>query len=145
MKLVMNYTKNYLKSLVTIIFGIAIMLSGNSFGADKQIALTVNECAVSASVNGGSGCDADQCASEAGCICTKKGDFITWKLDNEVDSDFKLKFSGDSPLKDNCGKNFKKSERKCKVKESLTIGQSFDYQVVMQGCDNGSDPRIIIQ
>jgi hypothetical protein len=31
------------------------------------------------------------------------------------------------------------------VKESLTVGQSFDYQVVMQGCDNGSDPRIIIQ
>jgi hypothetical protein len=120
-----------------------IFYSVNLYAADVQISLTATACEVSASTPGGDGCDTGQCNGEAGCVCVAKGDFITWTLGGN--EKYKMKFSGDSPLKDNCGKNFKQGERKCKVKEEVVPEQSYAYEVMLEKCANGSDPRIIIK
>jgi len=117
------------------------MNTGISRAADQTIQLSADQCAVSMSAN--ADCDAGQCSGDKACVCASKGDHITWQLSGE--DKFKLKFSGDSPLKDNCGKNFKGKKHKCKVKESVAKGQIYSYEIFLKSCQNGTDPRIIIR
>jgi hypothetical protein len=143
MKLFKNRKVLYRKILISVsgLFS-AAFLTGVSM-ADVTIDLTPSQCSVSFSLPGGDGCDASQCSSISGCVCVSKGDFITWNLPNN--EKFKLKFQGQSPFKDNCGKNFKQAKHQCKVKSEVTENQQFDYDVVLQNCANGTDPRIVIK
>ena len=110
--------------------------------ADVSIQLSAQECTVSVSI-AANGCDADQCSGDSTCVCASKGEHIKW--DFSGDDKFKLKFSGDSPLKDNCGKNFKKKKHKCVVKDDTSKGQSYSYDIRLKSCANGTDPRIVIK
>ncbi|WP_076539552.1 hypothetical protein [Shewanella sp. UCD-KL21] len=130
-------------TLVTLI-GILGMFSRQSLAEDQTISLVASECAVTVTPNEGSGCEQGQCEGVEACICAKRGDFITWEMADDIFSKFKLKFTKNSPLKDQCGKNFKNGKAKCKVKEELEVGESFDYLVMLEGCDEGTDPRIVI-
>ena len=136
-----NIVRLSMKILISGIF--FSMLSSSLFAADLQISLTASECSVTASTPQGDGCDTGQCGGEAGCVCAAKGDFITWTLSGE--EKYKMKFDGNSPLKDNCGKTFSKGSHKCKVKEEVVAGESYAYEVVIEKCANGSDPRIVIK
>jgi hypothetical protein len=117
------------------------IMTNHSHAADQTIQLSANQCSVTMSAN--ANCDAGQCAGDSACVCASKGDHVTWQLAGS--DNFKLKFKGDSPLKDNCGKNFKASKHKCKVKEQVSKGQSYTYEIYLQRCTNGSDPRIVIK
>jgi len=120
-----------------------LLISVGSASADATINLTPSQCSVSFSVSGGDGCDQSQCSGVAGCVCVKKGEFITWNISG--DDKFKLKFQGSSPLHKNCGHNFKGKQHNCKVKDEVQPGQQYDYQVILKSCANGTDPRIVIR
>lgn len=117
------------------------IIASNSRAANQTIQLSANQCNVSMSAS--ANCDAGQCSGDSACICASKGDHITWQLAGH--DKFKLKFSGDSPLKDSCGRNFKPGDHKCKIKESVSKGQSYTYEIYLERCRNGTDPRIIIK
>lgn len=107
----------------------------------RTLQVTPDGCAASVSVVGANGCDDLQCDGDDACICASKGDHVEWQSPEK----FKVKFMSDSPLKDNCGKHFKKDHQKCVVKEDVSSGQEFDYEVVFEHCAEGSDPRIVIK
>ena len=112
---------------------------GNSHAAD--IDLSVNECKVTMNVVNAD-CDTGQCTGDSTCVCASKGDFITWNIAG--DDKFKMKFEGDSPLANNCGKNFKGKNHKCKVKESVSKPE-YSYNIYLERCPHGTDPRIVIK
>ena len=128
------------------LFVIGILFTGFSqvtWAEEQVIELSVNGCNVSLSMPTGNSCDQSQCASDDTCICASKGDHIKWTINNE--DKFKLKFSADSPLQNNCGKNYKGKKHKCVVKESTSKGESFTYDIKLKRCANGTDPKIIIK
>ena len=134
----------YLKFLSVIALGIFLTCATSSLRAEEVvIELTVNECSVSLSMPNGNSCDQNQCGADNTCICAGKGDHIKWKINN--DDKFKLKFLSDSPLKDNCGKNYKADKHKCVVKDSTTRGESFTYDIKLERCSDGTDPKIVIK
>jgi len=135
----LNVTNRVLKVLVA---GYLMFASTVGWAENIEINMNESQCSVSMS-SPNNGCDANQCAGDSACVCAAKGDFITWKLPG--DDKFKLKFSGDSPLKDNCGKNYKKQTQKCKIKEEVSPGQTYDYLVKLKKCANGTDPRVVIK
>ncbi len=110
--------------------------------ADVYIQLDVRECSVSVSTSD-DGCDADQCAGDTTCVCASKGDHVNWSITGG--NSFKMKFASGSPLKDNCGKNYKKDKQKCVVKDDVSRGQSYSYDIYLKQCDDGTDPRIVIK
>ncbi|TQV72815.1 hypothetical protein FLL45_15205 [Aliikangiella marina] len=134
-----NYRKNRTLGIILTFF---VVFSGRAFAEDIAISMTESQCTVSMS-SADNGCDAGQCAGDSACVCAAKGDFITWILPGN--DKFKLKFSGDSPLKDNCGKNYKASKQKCKIKEDVSPGQEYTYLVKLKKCANGTDPRVVIK
>ena len=141
----MNQYHNYIiKSLYLIVYFsviwyVPIAKSANDF----VINLTVEECSVTAELNTENGCDQGQCSGDAACVCATKGDHIQWQLAG--DDKIKFKFSSGSPLKDNCGKSFKKNGHKCVVKDDVTSGSVYDYEIYLERCDDGTDPKIIIK
>ena len=138
-----NYRKQYRswQFLGTAIITLwLVIIMGNSHAA--TINLSANQCEVSMTVVSAD-CDAGQCSGDSTCVCASKGDFVIWNIAG--DDKFKMKFSGDSPLKDNCGKNFKGKKHKCKVKDTVSKGQSYSYEIYLERCSNGTDPRIIIK
>ncbi len=137
-----KYLALYNKMLKVFFVGMLLSMSGLSFAGDIEISMSESQCSVSMS-SSSNGCDANQCDGDSACVCAAKGDFITWNL--PTNEKFKLKFSGESPLKDNCGKNYKKGKQKCKVKEEVSKGQTYTYLVKLQKCANGTDPRIVIK
>lgn len=141
MKVIINLDKQFVMILKILALFLILMVSVSSKAADQDISLTPNGCSVTVKANTND-CSSNQCGSDSTCVCALQGDFITWQMQGS--EKFKLKFSGDSPLKDSCGKNFKGSSIKCKVKEHLQLGQTFDYEVVIKGCGQGTDPRIVI-
>ena len=128
-----------------------------------QLDADAKKCTVALKFTDGNGCDEKQCAGDTDCLCAGKGDHITWLL--EGTDKFKLKFSthshspshshsdssskthshSDSPLKENCGKNFKASKHKCVVKDEVVKGQSYGYEIYLESCSNGTDPKIVIK
>ncbi|SET31102.1 hypothetical protein [Thalassotalea agarivorans] len=137
-----------LRVLSLTILMLLVSFSVRSSSDDFVINLTPDasdSCKVSLSNSEGNDCDANQCGSDNACICLAKGDHVKWKMPEGNHTKFKLKFTTDNPLKDNCGKNFKKDKHKCVVKSDVSVGQVFVYDVVMEGCGQGTDPRIIIR
>lgn len=110
---------------------------------EQVIQLTKSQCKVSVVAEGGDGCDKSQCNGDASCVCLSKGDHVKWKLASKTK--FKINFTNGSPLKDNCGKHFKKDKLKCVVKEDVTVNSSYDYEIALENCDEATDPRIIIK
>ena len=107
----------------------------------RVLQVTPNGCESTVSVVGADGCDAGQCEGDSACICASKGDHVEWQSPRG----FKVSFQDDSPLKENCGKHFRNSSLKCVVKEDVLPGQAFDYEVIFEMCDSGTDPRIVIK
>ncbi len=138
-----------IRKLKTILISIGLLIAASFLsipvmaGDNITINLTVNECSVLLSPPSGGNCDENQCSGDSTCICASKGDHITWRLNNN--DKFKLRFSGDTPLKQNCGKNYKKSKHKCVVKEDVAVDEEFIYDIKLQQCDDGTDPKIIIK
>lgn len=110
--------------------------------ADAYIQLDVVGCDVEVSVSD-SGCDNGECSGDLACICASRGEHIHWN--ESGNNSFKFKFDSGSPLKNNCGKNFKKGKQKCVVKEDLSSGDSYSYEIYLKQCDDGTDPRIVIK
>lgn len=137
--------KNIISLIVTIL---VIGFSTTILARDHNVDITPESggaCGTTVKVLSGSDCNKNQCGNDAACLCIKKGEFITWNLTSDKKRKFKFKFSDGSPLAKNCGKNFKKGSNKCKVKESVSPGDSFNYDVIMEGCGTGTDPRIVIR
>ena len=139
----MNQIKVFFKRLsiltagITILFFITLPLSAD----DVYISLSTEGCEVMAEAEDNQ-CDAGQCAGDAACVCAQKGQFLVWDLPSG--EKFKMIFTGNDPLRDNCGKNYK-AGHKCKIKEEVEEGDSYSYLIKLQRCDDGSDPRIIIR
>jgi hypothetical protein len=136
-------TKGF-STIVSCLFVLSMSLISLNAGAfDQSLVLTVNGCEVTAVAENGNGCLANECGADRSCICVQKAEHVIWKLATE--DKFKLLFSGSSPLKDTCGKNFKKSKHKCVVKNEVNKGESYQYLIKLQRCAQGSDPKIIIR
>ncbi len=119
------------------------LFATQSRAADQELQLTAQGCNVTVKSIGGNSCDNNECGSDSSCICLAKGQHAKWLLAGT--DKFKLKFSENSPLKDNCGKNFKKGKHKCVVKDSTSKGEEYSYEVVLERCPHGTDPKIIIK
>lgn len=130
----------YINLSVWLLFTLAAF---QTRAGEQQLQLTVQACTVTVKALNGDGCKTNQCSGDSSCVCLSKGQHAKWLLTSE--DKFKLKFSGNSPLKDNCGKNFKADKHKCVVKESVNPGESYSYEVMLERCANGTDPRIIVQ
>ena len=107
----------------------------------RILQVTPSGCESSVAVVGSNGCDDAQCDGDSACVCASKGDHVEWQSPEK----FKVMFNADSPLKDNCGKHFKSDKLKCVVKDEVSSGQEFNYEVVFEQCAEGSDPRIVIK
>ncbi|GAA0784674.1 MULTISPECIES: hypothetical protein [Pseudomonadati] len=137
----------HVSQIKVVVATILIIFAAAANPADYIVEITPqNEdtCATDVYVVGDNGCENNQCGSDAACLCAKQKDNINFMLTHFEEKMFKLKFSNDSPLAKNCGKNFKKGSENCKVKDEVLPGDSYDYEVVMEGCGAGTDPKIII-
>jgi len=134
------------KKLVFLIATISLFMTPlTSQAADQYIQLSTSpdSCTVTVTNESGNGCGKSQCAGDASCACVSRNDHVHWILNSN--DKFSIKFPDGSPLKQTCGKNFKKGKRKCVVKDGLDYGQSYNYEIYLQRCDRATDPRLVIK
>ena len=128
----------------TALFIGSMLLSQPATAKDHVLDGTPVQCKVTLKVKGSDNCDKNQCKDQKDCFCAEKNDKVTWNVPG--DKKFRLKFKSDNPFKDNkCGEKFKKAKQQCHIKEAVTAGQDFKYDVELEGCPEGVDPRIVIR
>jgi len=141
--------KNFTKDLghASLVFTIVIaglLLSSPPVSAKEHVLDgTPNQCEVTLAVKGNNNCDQTQCGTEKDCFCAEKNDKVTWNVPGK--KKFRLSFNSGSPFKDKCGEKFKKAKQHCRIQEGVVKGQEFTYDVELEGCAEGVDPRIVIK
>jgi|GEM_PF-1837514 len=144
----MMLNKNEKRWLFSIALTIALTgcmdakVSNNNANDPDMIIIPGEECISEVIYAGDDNCDEQQCGADKNCVCAKKNQAITWWIAGK--RKFKLKFESDSPL-DSCGDTFKRKKQKCKVKNQVQVNQVFKYEVILDGCGTGTDPRIVIR
>ncbi|MEE4244858.1 MAG: hypothetical protein V2I33_05580 [Kangiellaceae bacterium] len=77
-----------------------------------------------------------------GCVCSTKNKKIIWTIESE--REFEIAFLDESPFDGGCRHVSNGGRLVCKVKNNAMPG-AYDYDVILEGCDSGSDPRIVIK
>ncbi len=91
----------------------------------------------------------DRCRGNKGCVCTRPGKIVTWKLNALEAMTFALipKQGSRMPFKPSCDVISDNNQQiACKIRRlnnNHTI-ETFDYAIAVEGCSNFLDPRIII-
>ena len=138
-----------LKKLSSPILLIAIVVAMSVFFQPLQAAnsfdiyINVENCSGSVDMGESQNCDQAQCDGVKSCICLARHDRVTWHMDSGAK--FRLEFHGESPLKNNCGRNFHQNQHNCVVQDVVSAGQAFDYDILVENCPNPIDPRIVIR
>ncbi len=147
-------TRSTIKAVVIMLTAVMVnlsLLTGSALAKDVSVDLKVSGCSVTVATVGGDSCDQDQCKGAADCVCMAAGDNVSWLLKNADGTrmndrdDFKIIFDGKSPLTTNCGDTFSRSSHQCGLNRNIRVGQSYDYQIYLKRCRQGTDPRIIIK
>jgi len=137
--------------MLTAVIVNLFLLTTSALAKNVSVDLKVSGCSVTVATAGGDSCDKNQCKGAADCVCMAAGDDIGWLLKNADGTrmndrdDFKIIFSGKSPLTTNCGDTFSRSSHQCGLNRNIQVGQSYDYQIFLKRCRQGTDPRIIIR
>jgi hypothetical protein len=143
------------KSSATIFIAAIIAMIGFfqpvQAGTTFDVYINVENCEGTVEMGGSDGCNQGQCDGVKACMCLSKHDKVRWEISSSEGArgnsnpKFRLEFHGDSPLKENCGRNFHKNQQNCVVKDAVAAGQAFDYDILVENCPDPIDPRIIIQ
>ncbi|MDQ7049514.1 MAG: hypothetical protein Q9M92_08215 [Enterobacterales bacterium] len=147
-------TRSIIKAVVVMLTAVMLNLSLFSTSAlakNVSVDLKVSGCSVTVATAGGDNCDKNQCNGAADCVCMAAGDDVSWLLKNADGTrmndrdNFKIIFGEKSPLTRNCGDTFSRSSHQCGLNRNIAVGQSYDYQIYLKRCRQGTDPRIIIK
>ncbi len=108
---------------------------------DASLTITASGTCASVVTNTGTSCE--ECLGKTDCVCSEADKFISWQSSDS--RDFKIKFNGErSPFPPGCAKKMDNGIKQCRVKSNVDSG-SYTYEVVWAGCENGSDPEIVIK